>query len=72
MKYTATLSTNHSTGTVDSTIKQEILDVLEAWLLQYDMDARDSMLVPTFVNGKNSTHWEKGNIAISCNFEVKF
>lgn len=69
MRYKCTLSTKHSTGHFDAGTKQEIMDMLEGWFLQYGIDYKKHNVVPS-KGKKHSTHWEKGHIAISCNFNV--
>tara|TARA_R100001530_G_scaffold127606_1_gene96863 strand:- start:141 stop:362 length:222 start_codon:yes stop_codon:yes gene_type:complete len=71
MKYRATISTKHSTGQIESESKQEIMDALEAWFLDYEIDAKDNVFIPNVNKGPIVTCWQKKRILITCNFEIK-
>jgi len=72
MKYRATISTKYSTGHIESESRQEIMDALEAWFLDYEIDAKDNIVLPAVKTKPPTTCWEKGHVIITCNFEVKF
>lgn len=71
MKYRATISTKHSTGHIESDSKQEIMDALEAWFLDYEIDAKDNIVIPAIKKFSAVTCWEKERTIITCNFKIK-
>jgi len=70
MKYKATLSTRNSMGHFNARTKEEIKDMLFSWFFEYGIDYKKHNVVPAQKKDQHSMHWQKGHIAISCNFHI--